>query len=517
MNAFTKPSVHLMIVQPAGYVHSMGLLDAALYFRHQFRELGVDVTIAKNRPRIDAPNLIFGAHLGLDPGLMNTFCCILVNLEQLGPGGSRMPAPYLNLLRTSPVIDYDVGNLEAYGRSEGDTPRISFGFAPYLASPATSLPLDQRPLDLLFFGSMNERRKNLLQRIERTGRTVVSFDTPVYGPERDAFVARSRAVLNCHHYDSAVFEQVRAFHVLSLGTPMVSERTARTRPASAYEDAVSWFTDETLESFFSNEYAQREFAQRAERQLREFRDFNPRDQYAAALDYVLATFGAAPSHRQAPVCAQRLLHIGSGTDYRAGWLNLGDREAAQSDICVDLGRRHSWPITCGSPFWGSVQLQAGASELIFVTNILEHMKDLRCFMRNCLDLLRVDGRMVVQVPCNAGLELGQQTGQVQAARVASWRNYTDRFWSLGWHEYRFKIQECRWLNDKNQPCEESTAALMLLTFGKCPITVAESMAARTMLPDFGALIDPVLLVPARQRPNTHGEREDRQIPIASAV
>ena len=242
MNTAPRATVHLSIVQPPGYVHSMALLDAALYFRHQFEQLGAEVTVAKNRLRADVPNLVFGAHLGFDTSLRRSFCCIFVNLEQLGAGGSSMSTAYLELLRASHVIDYDRSNPDAYSRRSADVPLVSFGYAPYLTPADAPLPLDRRPFDLLFFGSMNARRQQIIERIESTGRTVITFDGPVYGPERDAYILQSRAVLNCHHYDSAVFEQVRAFQVLSLGTPLVSERTERTHPSPGFDNVVNWFT-----------------------------------------------------------------------------------------------------------------------------------------------------------------------------------------------------------------------------------------------------------------------------------
>ena len=61
----TIPNIHLAIMQPLGYVHSLGFLDQARYFRWQFRRLGANVTLAKNRLRQDAVNFVFGAHLGL--------------------------------------------------------------------------------------------------------------------------------------------------------------------------------------------------------------------------------------------------------------------------------------------------------------------------------------------------------------------------------------------------------------------------------------------------------------------
>ena len=43
------PNIHLCIVQPAGYVHSLGFLDQARHFRFQFRRHGATVSMAKNR------------------------------------------------------------------------------------------------------------------------------------------------------------------------------------------------------------------------------------------------------------------------------------------------------------------------------------------------------------------------------------------------------------------------------------------------------------------------------------
>jgi hypothetical protein len=47
-------------------------------------------------------------------------------------------------------------------------------------------------------------------------------------------------VFNCHFYESARFEQARVFQCLSLGTPVISERSARAAPPSQFEDCVFW-------------------------------------------------------------------------------------------------------------------------------------------------------------------------------------------------------------------------------------------------------------------------------------
>src|SRR2546427_705882 len=126
------PPVHIAIMQPAGYVHSLAFVDTARYARWQFRRMGAEVTLGKNRLRED------------------------------------------------------------------------------------------RPIDLLFFGSMNPRRRAFIDRVESHGLQVSMFDHAIYDAERDHFIRQAKAVINCHFYESSRFEQVRAFHCLSLGTPVIS-------------------------------------------------------------------------------------------------------------------------------------------------------------------------------------------------------------------------------------------------------------------------------------------------------
>jgi len=125
--------IHICIQQPSGYVHSLGFIDQARYFRCQLRRLGAQVTISKNRLRHDAVNLFFGAHLGFDPAQRARHACIFVNLEQLGDGGAKVSPDYMQLLETSAVTDYDAGNVAAYASAPGAVPVVPLLHAPYLA------------------------------------------------------------------------------------------------------------------------------------------------------------------------------------------------------------------------------------------------------------------------------------------------------------------------------------------------------------------------------------------------
>jgi SAM-dependent methyltransferase len=488
MNAL--PAIHLSIVQPPGYVHSLGFLDPARYFRHQFRRMGAQVTIAKNRLRHDAVNLVFGAHLGFDATLRERHACIFVNLEQLGEGGAKVTQAYRELLATSAVCDYDADNVPAYARNVDDVPVVPLLHAPYLALQGDeAIPLEQRPIDLLFVGSLNGRRQAMLARIEALGLQVAMFDSPLYGAERDAFVRQAKAVVNMHFYESSRFEQARVSHCLSLGTPVISERGPATRPHPAFEPAVSWFREDGLEAFFRDEFGTPAFFDRARAQLAAFAQVDPIEAYADLLAFA-AGFGRAHHERRPtqPWQPQRI-NLGSGKDYKPGWLNLDVLPRTEPDLVLDLGRAHSLPIEAHSASGEPLLLAAGSVELIHANNVLEHVPDLPQLMGNCLALLATGGTLEIEVPYEKSLTAWQDPTHLRALNENSWIYYTDWFWYLGWFEHRFEMVHSTWLDLQLKPCAKEQAAFMRVHLRKIETTPRERMTARTMRPDFGGIDD----------------------------
>lgn len=247
--------INLVIIQPRGYVHSLGFLDTARYLRFQLARHGAQVGITKNEADPQALNIVMGAHLGLPEGWGTCATGLIFNQEQLGDGGAALNPGYLDLLRRSHVLDYDEANLAALDVHGVATQRLLRAIvplwdAPYLRAAEEPLNLAQRPIDLLFFGSINEARHRMIERIERCGVQVHRFDGPVYGPERDAYVAQSKAILNIPFYESNRFERVRAFQALSLGTAVVSLRRPGLVVEPAFDDAVQWFSNEQTELYF---------------------------------------------------------------------------------------------------------------------------------------------------------------------------------------------------------------------------------------------------------------------------
>jgi SAM-dependent methyltransferase len=480
------PPIHLAIMQPAGYVHSLGFLDQARYFRYQFRRLGAQVSLAKNRLREDAVNIVFGAHLGFPAEWRQRHTCLFVNLEQLGRQGAQLSADYLQLLKSSAVIDYDADNVTHYAQDPQDVPLVSFLYAPYL-DQGPSIALEDRPIDLLFFGSMNPRRQAYLAKVEAAGVQVATFDQALYGPERDHFIRQAKAVLNCHHYESSRFEQARAFQCLSMGTPIISECTAQTEAPAAYEDTLFWLAEPNLHGFFSQQFGTPGFFEQARAQLQAFAQHDPLSQYADVLGFAGGYHQAWRQRQPAQAWRPTKINLGSGKDYKPGWLNIDILTRAEPDLVLDLGQAVQWPVAATGCLGGQIELRAGSIDTVYANNVLEHVPDLPMLMGNVLTLLKEGGEFEIEVPYEKALTAWQDPTHLRALNENSWLYYTDWFWYLGWFDHRFEIASSTWLNTQVQPCQKAEAAFMRVTLRKIATTPQERTTARTMRADFGGI------------------------------
>ena len=495
-----RPEIHLCIQQPAGYVHSLGLLDQARYFRYQFRRLGASVSLAKNRLRHDAVNFVFGAHLGFDAALRERHACVFVNLEQLGEGGASVSPAYLELLASSAVVDYNAANRAAYAADVNDVPVVPLLYAPYL-KPEHSVPLEERPIDLLFIGSMNERRRAWIARIEALGLSVAMFDSPLYGPERDHFILQAKAVVNAHFYESSRFEQARVAHCLSLGTPVIAERATRTDPHPAFEDCVLWLEGAQLEQFFSEDFGTPAYFEVARAAIARFENADPIEAYADLLAFCTGFGSAHHERRSREPWRPQLINLGSGKDYKPGWLNLDILDRTEPDLVLDLGRPQAWPLAAHSGLGGAVSLEAGSVKLIYANNVLEHVPDLPQLMGNCLALLETGGLFEIEVPYEKSPTAWQDPTHLRALNENSWIYYTEWFWYLGWFEHRFELIRSTWLDLQLQPCATEQAAFMHVQLRKIETSPRERTTARAMRPDFGGIDDDAFMpaLPAAAR------------------
>jgi hypothetical protein len=478
-----KAQVNLSIVQPAGYVHSLGFLDQARYFGYQFKRLGANVTLTKNRLRHDAINFIFGAHLGFDAALKQRNSCIFVNLEQLGSGGANVPAAYMNLLENSPVVDYDSGNVASYTKKEHDVPIINFLYAPYLISPALTALAD-RPIDILFIGSMNERRNALIRLIEAQGLSVTQFDSPLYGPERDLYIKQAKCVFNSHFYASSRFEQARVSHCLSLGTPVVSERTTKTSAPKEFEDAVFWVQENNLADFFKNKFKTLDYYRQAEALLINFQKTDPIQSYSQVLRLGLNFQSIQRDNLKEDFWKPSLLNAYGANNYKPGWLNLSPNASLEPDMQLDLGQELHFPLTTASKWCGLTFVELDSVELLCVDDVGLVSKSFDCVMQNSMRLLKLGGCLIVRVPYGFSPGFFENTSSQRLFNEFSWKNYTDKFWKMDWFEHSFKTEKIEYFDVQSNFCERAHAVTMSVILIKVETTPAQKNLARVMRSDF---------------------------------
>jgi hypothetical protein len=479
------PNYNLVIIQPTGYIHSLGFIDQARYFRHHLNRLNRKTSITKNRFEQNSINIIFGAHLGFDIALTEKYRCIFVNLEQLGNGGSQQSSAYLDLLKNSAVIDYDEDNQSTYCSLSKKGPILTFGSAPYLKKP--QIELEKRPIDLLFFGSINERRKEIIHRIESTGTQVSFFDHPIYGQERDAYIVQSKCVLNCPYYDSNRFEQVRVSQCLSLGTPVISERGPNAKPNPIFESSVEWFDNNSLEKIFRDEFLNEKWFNAARSRLLNFQNADCHNDFIKITEFCENHQGTKLITQAPDVETPKKINLGSGKDYKPGWLNIDITANAKPDLILDLSKNHEFPITATDINNNKVTLEKGQITHIYANNVLEHVPNLTLLMTNCLELLTLNGLFEIEVPYEKSVTAWQDPTHLRAMNENSWIYYTDWFWYLGWFKYRFLVKTFNWLDSNLQPCQKQQASFMQVVLSKTETSPYERTLARTMQADFSGI------------------------------
>ena len=212
----------IWIVSPQGYDHHRAFDDIAIGLSAAFTERGGTAPVV-HHPSAWAGRIpiVLGAHL-LSPNLALVLPpeSVIYNLEQVDRASSWLNEHYLGLLRRHRVLDYSHRNLAALHAIGITQARLlPLGYA---AAFDRIAPAAVQDIDVLFYGSLNERRIAVLEALRALDLNVVHLFN-VYGAERDTAVARAKLVLNLHYYEAAVFESARVGFLLANGACVVTE------------------------------------------------------------------------------------------------------------------------------------------------------------------------------------------------------------------------------------------------------------------------------------------------------
>jgi hypothetical protein len=220
-----KDRYRVVIIVPAGYKHSLCFSEVAFLLRNSLMANGIDCDITANEFAKDRTNIVLGFHL-LDFGDYLSSCrYIPYQLEQLSAAeGVFSDNVKKILLRGAAVWDYSLENIEFLRRQGISAKHLPVGYHETMEMVPCGAKKD---VDVLFFGSLGDRRGAILAELEKTKRAPkVKTLFGVYGRERDEFIARSKILLNIHFYSTKIFEAVRVSYLLNNRCCVVSEESS---------------------------------------------------------------------------------------------------------------------------------------------------------------------------------------------------------------------------------------------------------------------------------------------------
>jgi len=211
----------ICLIKPDNYIHSYAFLELAELIYFSLKEIGFEAALKFNEIEPSAKNIIIGSHL-LDPCLISDIpaSTIILNTEQIYKDAIDWNKNIFSWASSFEVWDYSVRNIEKFNElGVKKAKHFKIGFQKELARLDNSKNKD---IDILFYGSINQRRQDILESLAGAGLKIKTL-FGVYGKERDEWIERSKIVLNLHFYNSQIFEIVRVFYLLTNSVAVVGE------------------------------------------------------------------------------------------------------------------------------------------------------------------------------------------------------------------------------------------------------------------------------------------------------
>jgi acetyltransferase-like isoleucine patch superfamily enzyme/SAM-dependent methyltransferase len=234
----------ILLLSPTNYTHSSALQEISETLNDGLRQLGYDSLISQE-VQAGRRHIVLGSHLlnALDINLPKD--SILYNLEQISPDSPWLTHHLLEQFKAFEVWDYSLTNLQnLQSLGVNHVKHVPIGYTPGL-SKIPQYSIDQQDIDVLFYGSLNDRRDRILQELQAQGVKVASL-FGIYGADRDTAIARAKIVLNIHFYEAKVFEIVRVSYLLANQKFVISEQSTNDSDADFFTQGLVFAPYEEL-------------------------------------------------------------------------------------------------------------------------------------------------------------------------------------------------------------------------------------------------------------------------------
>jgi len=275
---------NICLIQPPRYIHSLALLEAAEYVLYKIQKNGMDAELVANRMNQTGINIIFGAHI--DPSNVKIpKNSIIFNTEQVPENSVWIGNEYQKILNENYIWDYSLKNLNCISHNNKNL--INF----YYLSELSRVRLENdKTYDLLFYGSINERRKLILEGLEKSGLKIKNI-YGVYAKARDQHFSKCKAILNLHFYESQIFQQIRTFYPLINNLPVISENFPLDSAADIYRDVIFTPNNQDFCEYVTDTLANHEkFKKDSIDKLELFRTTEKFDEFDIALSKTISFF-----------------------------------------------------------------------------------------------------------------------------------------------------------------------------------------------------------------------------------
>ena len=212
---------NICLIKPDQYIHSLAFIELAELLLYSLQELGFEIQMQFNQLDDNARNILIGCHL-LDTALIKSVpkSSIIINTEQIYADFTNWNLPIMEWVKHFETWDYSERNIIKFHELGLERIKhLKIGFQKELVRIPKSSVQD---IDVLFYGTMNERRITVVNLLKAAGLKVhTAFG--IYGPERDQLISRSKIVLNNHFYHSHIFEIIRVFYLMTNSVAVVGE------------------------------------------------------------------------------------------------------------------------------------------------------------------------------------------------------------------------------------------------------------------------------------------------------